>query len=851
MDRRRRPEGAGSAYRVAVNFPHTGSFLGSLTRGALRTTGLGLTGVTALGTVPASASERLPFVLDILSDHGEMAGLSLSVGLILFSTVTALLHLAGRRRWHERERNLTAELMESRAKLDRAQVFLAAEPQIIIAWRSATGEPEIEGDLALVTDVPVPRRILGFGLWLPAAAAQTLEHAVERLRSRGEGFRIALATIAGRHIEAEGRAMGGRAILRIRDVSGDRLELTRLRDRFAKIVHENELWRGLLDAMGEPAWLRDETGRNIWVNKAYAGAVEMKEGGEAVVGNVELLDQAARDAVGAARRAGEIWRAKVGAIVAGQRHSLDVIEVPGQGGSVGIGLDRAEIDALRDDLRKQMDSQARTLDQLSTAVAIFDGTQRLIFYNAAYRSLWSLDPTFLDSRPSDSEILDRLRAERRLPEQADYRAWKMGVISAYQAVETSETVWYLPDGRTLRVVTNPNPKGGVIYLFDNVTERYHLESRFNAMIRVQGETLDTLKEAVAVFGSDGRLKLFNPSFAAMWHFEIGPLSEQPHIDVLAAHCLPQSIDTEVWTDVRSSVSGLHDARRGFERRIQRRDGSIIDCAAAPLPDGATLLTFTDVTAGVNVERALKERNSALLEAEKLRNDFVHHVSYELRSPLTNIIGFIQLLSDSSFGPLNPKQLEYAGYVTKSSAALLAIINDILDLATIDMDAMELDLGTVDIAQTMSEAVEGVQDRLSEHAIKLRIVPMDGIGAFTADGKRLRQILFNLLSNAIGFSAPGQTVTLAALRRDDQVVFKVSDQGRGIPMEVLDRVFDRFHSETGGSRHRGVGLGLSIVRSLVELHGGKVLIDSAPGEGTTVTCMFPLVKTERAAITARQ
>jgi signal transduction histidine kinase len=109
----------------------------------------------------------------------------------------------------------------------------------------------------------------------------------------------------------------------------------------------------------------------------------------------------------------------------------------------------------------------------------------------------------------------------------------------------------------------------------------------------------------------------------------------------------------------------------------------------------------------------------------------------------------------------------------------------------------------------------------------------------ADGRRVRQILFNLLSNAIGFSAPGQTVTLAAMRRGDEIVFKVSDRGRGIPPEVLDRVFERFETHTVGSRHRGLGVGLSIVRALVELHGGRVLIDSAPNEGTTVTCIFPV------------
>ena len=121
---------------------------------------------------------------------------------------------------------------------------------------------------------------------------------------------------------------------------------------------------------------------------------------------------------------------------------------------------------------------------------------------------------------------------------------------------------------------------------------------------------------------------------------------------------------------------------------------------------------------------------------------------------------------------------------------------------------------------------------------------DNIGSFQGDGKRIRQVLFNLLSNAIGFSMAGQTVTIAAMRRDDRVVFKVSDQGRGIPPEMVDRVFERFHSNTSGSRQRGVGLGLSIVRAFVDLHGGEASIQSAPGEGTTVTCIFPTVQNVR-------
>jgi signal transduction histidine kinase len=761
------------------------------------------------------------------------------LGLILFATFTAALHLIGRRNWVQRESVLAAELAQAHTRLDRASLFLSAEPQIVIAWISATGEPEIEGDFSLVTDAPVPRRVLGFGSWLAPELAQKLDLAVERLRSRGEGFAMAMESLAGRHFEIDGRAIAGRAVMRIRDVSGDRLQLGRLRESHARLLEAINVLRAVLDAINHPVWTRARDGRIAWVNQPYARAVEAKDAAEVAERSLELFDSATRDAAEAARAAGEVFRQRAPAVAAGVRRMYEIVDVLGEGGSGGMASDLSEILDLRAQIDSLAKSHSRTLDQLSTAVAIFDRSRRLIFHNAAYRQLWSLDPAFLDQQPTDGEVLDSLRVKRQLPEQADFRTWKAQLLEAYHALESVEHVWHLPGGRTLRVVASPNPQGGVTYLFDDVTQRFNLESQFNALTQVQGETLDTLKEGVAVFGGDGRLKLVNPAFVALWRIDADKAAARLHIDEIAKLCAPLFRGPELWTAFRAIIVALPEDRRGIERRIERTDGLILDCAAMPLPDGATLLTFLDVTAGVNVERALKERNQALVDAERLRNDFVHHVSYELRSPLTNIIGFTQLLAEGAVGPLNDKQREYAGYVIQSSAALLAIINDILDLATIDAGALEIRLEDVDVVEAMKAAAEGVQDRLADTSIDLKIIATDGVGMFRADGKRVRQILFNLLSNAIGFSAPGQTVTLAAMRRGDEIVFKVSDRGRGIPPEVLTRVFDRFSTHTAGSRHRGVGLGLSIVRALVELHGGRVLIDSAPNEGTTVTCIFPV------------
>lgn len=802
-----------------------------------------------LATQPGHAA-LLPTILSDLETLSEpgLVGVCVLVALTLFATVVSLLHVAGRRAWVERERALAAELGATRAALDRATMFLAAEPQVTIVWGSASGEPDVQGDIGLVIDAPVARRVLGFGAWLPPDGAQALDASVTRLRERGEGFRMNLVSLGGRHLEAEGRAVSGRAVLRLRDVSGDRLDLLALRRRHAELGAETAALRVLLDAVADAAWLRDGAGRLTWVNAAYVRGVEARDATDVLDRQIELLDRDQRVDAARVLESGGTWQARVPALVGGERHPVDATVAPAPFGAIGVVRDRVELEGLRADLERRMEAHGRTLDQLATAVATFDGRRRLIFHNAAYRQLWNLESAFLDGAPTDGEILDRLRASRRLPEEADFRSWKTQLHTAYQSVETSAQTWYLPGGRTLRVVVNPDPQGGVTYLFDDVTERVQIESQFNTMLRVQRETLDALREGVAVFGTDARLKLFNPALAAIGRVDPAVLGSAPRFDGISGAFSPREAENSDWEKVRAAVTGHRDERTAVACRYQRADGSALDCLAAPLPDGAMLLTFTDVTAQVNVERMLKESNTALQDVADLRNNFVHHVSFELRSPLTAIIGFSEMLTEGTTGPLTERQREYAGHIRQSSDALLTIIDDILDLATVDRDALELQFSDVDIAAAMSTAAAGVKDRLAELKIELRIVlTPSAIGAFRADAKRLRQVLFALLSNAIGFSEPGGTVTLAAMRRDDGVVFKVSDQGRGIPPDVLDKVFDRFQSHTVGSRHRGVGLGLSLVKSLVELHKGRVFIDSAVGEGTTVTCIFPAPAPARTAL----
>ncbi len=698
------------------------------------------------------------------------------------------------------------------------------------------------GDTNLVAPGAPPQRVLAFGTWLDPRQAQQMEAAVDALRAEGHAFSLTLKTLADRPIEAEGRAIGGRAVLRLRDISGIKRDFADLTMRYDNLFGTAEALRTLIDALPTPIWTRDETGLLTFVNAAYVRAVEASDATDAVENSKEMFDRAARAELANARGSGKPYSGKLPAIAAGSRRIFDVVDTPSGYGSAGIAIDATEVETMRPSLRRMIEAHRRVLDQLSTGVAIFNADQKLTFYNAAYRSLWDLDAAFLDQMPADGEVLERLRAARKLPEEHNFRRMEAGLHEAYRSVEPKELLWHLPDGRAVRLVTVPNPEGGVTYLFHDVSERFDMHRRYEALIKVQSETLDHLNEAVAVFASDGRVGLHNPAFARMWKLTPEALAARPHVGEVTAWAQALHDDNAIWRNLRDAVTGIEN-REPMRARIERRDGMMIDCATMPLPDGATLVTFQDVTDSVNVEKALREKNEALETADEIKIDFVHHVSYELRSPLTNIIGFAHFLSDPSFGPLTPKQEEYLSYITVSTNSLLAIINNILDLATIDAGAMTLNLGAVDIRGAMEAAAEGIQDRLVKDNLTLDIRVADDAGSFEGDERRMRQVLFNLLSNAVGFSPPNETITLSAEREPGAVVFSVTDRGPGIPPESKDRIFDWFETDPQGSDHRGPGLGLSLVRSFVELHGGRVVLDSTIGHGTTVTCIFP---TEQAA-----
>ncbi len=730
------------------------------------------------------------------------------------------------------------ESRELRRALAAAEALIKSEPQVLMHWEQGRGISVVTNTLTGVPGLPANTgELVRFNFWLDQKSNAALKSALDGLLSEGRAFNLILKTAAGGHVEADGRAAGGRAVLRFKDVAGYKRDLSVILDQHMHLARDVRSSRALLSALPHPAWLLDATGRLTWVNSAYVKAVDAESEAEVVDGQIQLLESRQRKQVARATKTGQTFKERLPLVVGSERKMHEVTVLPLGDATAGAAIDVADLESAKGELDRQIAAYDRTLDRVATADAIFNADQKLTFFNAAYQKLWQLDADWLATSPTDGAILDRLRELGRLPEVVKYREWKSSVLRCYKEETERDDWWHLPDGRDLHVMAAQRPDGGVTYLYKDETERLALESRYNALIGVQTETLNSLKEGVAVFGTDGRLKLHNSAFAAIWKLSRPQLDEKPHIDEFIRVTQVLHGEMSTWKEISRAVTSFEE-REPLEGQMVRPDNSVIDYAVTPLPDGGTLLTFVDVTDSKRYERALIDRNEALVTADKLKNQFIGHISYELRTPLTNIIGFSELLANPIFGVLTPRQREYLDDIAFSSKTLLAIIDDILDLSAIDAGGLELKLAKVDVAAVIDQAINGVRERAARARLTLDIAVADDAVTFMADEQRVRQVLYNLLSNAVGFSKPEGVVHLSCWSEGGTMVFSVEDEGVGIPKEQQERIFERFESRSQGGKHRGAGLGLSVVKSLVDLHGGDMTLESEPGKGTKVTVRFP-------------
>src|SRR5690625_650858 len=614
-----------------------------------------------------------------------------------------------------------------------------------------------------------------------------------------------------------------------------------------KTSGDRDLLGGVLDHLPQPVWVRAPDFSLKYCNLAYAQAIG-RHREEALAGDEPLVEQidraAAHDLAVKAQDSGNAQSASFHVVFAGKRHLIEITKQPVADGSlISYARDMTELEQAQRDLDRRKEVELSILERVGFGIAILNPGMRLSFFNQAYARIWGFDEDFLNSRPHLSEMLSWLRDHRLLPEQADYAAFRRQRLSKLETLmEPEEESHYLPDGRSLRATLHPNPFGGVIQIFEDVSDRLQLERTYNTLVAVQRATLDSLHEGVAVFGSDGRLQLCNPAYAQIWGLRPPWLDEKPHVREVAERCRHLvDVSDEEWPDLREAVVAMTTERESRRGRIERSDGRIIDWRQMPLPDGNCVFSYVDATASARTATALRERNEALETADRLKSEFIANISYELRTPLNAIIGFSELLQQEYSGTLNEGQQEYVSSILTSAEQLASLIDDMIDLASIEAGYMELDPAEVDIREMLRALDKLWRSRAESRNLTLILSCPEDIGTIWCDERRLRQALFNLLSNAFRFTPDYGVIELSAERQDGELLLRVSDNGIGIPLDEQEAVLGRAtlnRMARGRRRRLGAGVGLILAKSLVELHGGWLEFDSRVNSGTTATCHLP-------------
>ncbi len=744
-----------------------------------------------------------------------------------------------------------------RAEKARLEAFLSAVPGEYCGWASDETCVFSKG-FCDALGLEVIDTITDVQMALSVEDGVALEGLFSRLVQNGIAFTI---NVQNREETRTLKISGTRGM----DVSGhDHFhilwseDITALKSASEVMMEEQEILRGemdrlqdSLDALPNPVWIRDDKQNITWCNVAYEKIIDAKPSDiiaqqKEIVSATKKKKPREKDMVFGADLAKAAFEksmpqtVQTHQVLSGKRLLLKITETPVKVKRITVGMaeDLTEQESRLDEVSNNQTAHLSLLEQLRSAIGVYGADHSLQFYNSSFAQLWGLEEGWLNTKPKLGDIMEKLRETRRLPEQADFRSYKKSWLDMFTGlIDPHEDMLYLPDGSALRMLVIPHKLGGLMMTFEDVTSRLELESSYNTLIAVQKESLDNLAEGVAVYGGDGRLKLWNPSFARLWGFEPETLEGEPHVTRVVSK-IESFFDPDLWPAIKEKQVAIALDRALQAGRLEREDDVHYDFATVPLPDGGVLVTHTDVTDTVRIEKALRDKNTALEAAEKLKLDFLANVSYQLRTPLNAIMGFNEMLSQEFFGALNEKQKEYTGDIHGASERLLNLINDILDLSTIEAGQMNLEIESTPIKPMMENIHELVCDWARKEHIEVSLKCPANIGSVDLDSSRVKQAVVNLVRNAISYTDEGGKIGLSASRKKDFVEISVSDNGSGIAKADQKRVLQPFERTDKEQSGRGAGLGLSLVQNIVNLHGGEFTLDSVEGDGTTVALRLP-------------
>ena len=442
--------------------------------------------------------------------------------------------------------------------------------------------------------------------------------------------------------------------------------------RFAKKIQEDKY---KIQSSNKVCWVVKD-GKIVEFNRNYENLYNGKTISEIIRQNIHIFPVEDLKNI-------DGGKTKIKKILNGKQHTFILKSENKDDSTIITAEDTTDEDTQNQLLDKQNETNLQLMNRLNSPVAIFGQDKSLVFFNSAFATFSMLTHEYLNNKPSESEILDSMRQRAILPYQANFQEWKRKQLNIYETLNDREQWWYLQDGRTLRLLSQPNPMGGVTHIFENHTERLALENEAKLLSEIQKQTIDSLSEGIVLFGIDGKIKLHNPKFTELWQIDANLFGM--HVKNFIKIIEKSEILDEIYVNVVSS--GID--RREHSNILNCGNNKIIYYQSSILPDRSILYTFTDITDSKKIEEALIEKNSALAQADNIKTSFMNNISHELRAPLQNIIGFSELIEGAQkIGGKGEQMSDYIKDIKKSGNELHHQINQILEITALESGNIE-------------------------------------------------------------------------------------------------------------------------------------------------------------------
>jgi signal transduction histidine kinase/PAS domain-containing protein len=566
---------------------------------------------------------------------------------------------------------------------------------------------------------------------------------------------------------------------------------------------QNELYQSLLKSIHlvpDPIFAKDRNEKLIFFNKAYSHFLE--ESPQYIIENNTKLPE------------------KNGFLNAhGKRYFFEYHEKLYKNFKVCYLKNLTKEQTLIQDIEIHKNHEKALLNHLSVAICIFDSCEYVQFCNTAFLKMFTLKENSLTLDHSMLHVLDLLRKNRKIPDFEDFTQYKKDKQMLFKSqIDIIQETWYLSDGKVIKLSITPYLVSGLVFFFEDISDKINLERGFNTMVAVQKETIDHLHEGILVIGNDYKIRLLNPSLHSILD-----------IDTTGRHF--NSLQPIFGTDIFQMIQTYISMRRP-EKMECILNKKYLECSYVPLPDGSHLLCLTDISHRFLIEKSMKEKNLLLEQADHLKTEFISHISYEIKSPLNTIMGFLDILTQQYFGHLNERQLDYCKEIHIASQRLLNLVEDMIDLATIETGDLTLNYSIIYLDVFLKSVYDLLYGRAYDQGVEVIIDNQVTWSSFDGDDTCLKHILFNLFNHSMKFTLSGGHILLKVYEEPaGWINFSISDSGTHINFEEIKKVLE--HDNYFREKSHTV-LSLSLVKRLVKLHQGRIFLD----RNFQIICQFP-------------